>query len=154
MDLPFMIFRCTWDIGFFFLLITVHWQANRQDRGLNVKVPDSNGQLVATARTGGIVGVSILASAAMLTLSTDHPALLCHPICNPTMRSMVWFVVSIVAAMFVLSLLSMSAPATDARRRTPVIVPYFAHFLALLIGAIWLMAAVWLALLPTGSTED
>ena len=145
-DVQAIIFRCTWDIAIFILAITLHWLANRQDRMLDVPVPDSSAQLLATACTGGIVAVSILASAAMQTLSTDRLTLSCSTICHPTMRSVVWFVASIFAGLFVLSLLPMYAPATDARRRPQVFVAYFAQFLALVIGAIWLLAAIWVVL--------
>ena len=136
---------CTWDILVFLIIMAVHWAANLQDGDrADIKVADTNIQLLATACSGGIVAVSILASAGMLLLTDNRlQDVASHPLCDPILRALIWYVASLFMGLFVLSLLPMSAPTTDPRRHLPVIVPYFGQFLALAIGAIWLLALIW-----------
>ena len=139
------VLACTWDVVTFVAILTLHWAANRQDSDrTDVEATDSNVQLLATACTGGIVAVSILASAGMLLLTGDRlPNADPNPICDPVFRALFWYLASLFMGLCVLSLLPMFAPSTDPRRRSPVIVSYFGQFLALAIGAIWLLKLIW-----------
>ena len=136
---------CTWDVVGFVLLITLHWAANRQDRRSgNIVVADLNIHLLATACSGGIVAISILASAAMIVLTNnDLNVPFAYHICHPILRAVCWFVASLFMGLLVLSLLPMFSPTSDPRRCARVIVPYFGQFLALAIGATWLIVVLW-----------
>ena len=132
-----------WDVLLFAVLAVVHFCANYQDRYKTVKIADSNLQMLGTASTGGLIVVSILASAIMLLLTRNElESCSEHFLSCRIFRSLFWFVASLIFGLVFLFCIPMQSWGDDPRRRLFVICTYGFQLFAVFIGAIWFVVAI------------